>query len=251
MEKIVSKKNERVKAWKKLHTKKERDTSASYLIEGFHLISEALQYGAPVQEMMISQEVKDELYPDYPQENMVLISKEIAAYLSDTESPQGIFAVVKKEDQLIPEDFTRPYLFLDNVQDPGNVGTMIRTADAAGYGGVVLGKGTVDLYNSKVLRSTQGGHFHFPVYQGELTEWFEKFKAADFPIYGTELNVNAVSYREIAAPGVYGLVMGNEGKGMNPELLKQTTKNLYIPIEGQAESLNVAVAAGILMFSLR
>lgn len=251
MEKILSKKNERVKKWKKLHTKKERDTSASYLIEGFHLVSEALQYGAPVQEMMVSQEVKEELYPDFPQESMVLISKEIASYLSDTESPQGIFAVVKKEDHPVPEEFTKPYLFLDNVQDPGNVGTMIRTADAAGYAGVVLGKGTVDLYNSKVLRSTQGGHFHFPVYQGELTEWFEIFKAADCPIYGTELNVNAVSYRDIAAPEVYGLVMGNEGKGMNPELLKQTTKNLYIPIDGQAESLNVAVAAGILMFSLR
>ena len=251
MEKILSKKNERVKKWKKLHTKKERDTSASYLVEGFHLVSEALQYGAAVKEILISQEVKEELYPDFPQESMVLISKEIASYLSDTESPQGIFAVMKKEDHPVPEEFTKPYLFLDNVQDPGNVGTMIRTADAAGYGGVVLGKGTADLYNSKVLRSTQGGHFHFPVYQGELIDWFDKFKATDRPIYGTELNVNAVSYRDIAAPSVYGLVMGNEGKGMNQELLKQTTKNLYIPIEGQAESLNVAVAAGILMFSLQ
>lgn len=251
MEKIVSKKNERVKKWKKLHTKKERDSSASYLIEGFHLVSEALQYGAFIQEILVSQEVKEETYPDFPQERMVLISKEIAAYLSDTESPQGIFAVVKKEVPPIPQEFIKPYLFLDNVQDPGNVGTMIRTADAAGYEGVVLGKGTVDLYNSKVLRSTQGGHFHFPVYQGELTEWFERFKTAGFPVYGTELNVNAVSYRDITAPSVYGLVMGNEGKGMDPELLEQTTKNLYIPIKGQAESLNVAVAAGILMFALR
>ena len=250
MERILSKKNERVKKWKKLHTKKGRDVSGFYLIEGFHLISEAMEHGASIQEFLVSEQVKEESYEKYPQEKVVIISKEIADYLSDTESTQGVLAIVEKEAPIQPADFTKPYLLLDNVQDPGNVGTMIRTADAAGYGGVVLGKGTVDLYNSKVLRSTQGGHFHFPVYEDDLTNWFAAFKSMDLPIYGTELNEDAAPYRDINAPKVYGLVMGNEGNGMDQELLQQTTKNLYIPITGQAESLNVAVAAGILMFSL-
>lgn len=250
MERILSKKNDRVKKWKKLHTKKGRELTGVYLIEGFHLIAEAMEHNAPIQEFLVSEQVKETLFEKYPQEKVVMISKEIADYLSDTESPQGVFAIVEKEMPDTPADFIKPYLLLDNVQDPGNVGTMIRTADAAGYGGVVLGKGTVDLYNSKVLRSTQGGHFHFPVYEGDLNEWFALFKSHHFPIYGTELNEDAASYREINAPEIYGLVMGNEGNGMDKELLKQTTKNLYIPITGQAESLNVAVAAGILMFSL-
>lgn len=250
MERILSKKNDRVKKWKKLHTKKGRDLSGLYLIEGFHLIAEAMEHNAFIQEFLVSEQVKEILFEKYPQEKVVVISKEIADYLSDTESPQGVFAIVEKESPIVPTSFTKPYLLLDNVQDPGNVGTMIRTADAAGYGGVVLGKGTVDLYNSKVLRSTQGGHFHFPVYEDDLSNWFTAFKSNNFPIYGTELNEDATSYREVKAPEVYGLVMGNEGNGMDKELLKQTTKNLYIPITGQAESLNVAVAAGILMFSL-
>ena len=96
----------------------------------------------------------------------------------------------------------------------------------------------------------QGSHFHLPVYQGDLNEWFDLFFEHEFPVFGTELNEDAVSYRKIDPQAVYGLVMGNEGNGMSDELLKRTTKNLYIPIVGQAESLNVAVAAGIVMFSL-
>lgn len=250
MEKILSKKNERVKKWKKLHTKKGREQAQAYLVEGFHLVSEALESQKEVKELLVSEQVKEEDVAHYPEDKVVIISKEIAEQLSETETSQGVFAVVAKESTAIPEQVDKPFLFLDNVQDPGNVGTMIRTADAAGFGGVVLGKGTADLYNGKVLRSTQGSHFHLPVYEGDLAEWMAEFQSKEIPVYGTELNEEAVSYRDAKAPAVFGLVMGNEGNGVDKELLKQTTKNLYIPIAGQAESLNVAVAAGILMFSL-
>lgn len=250
MEKILSKKNERVKKWKKLHTKKGREQAQSYLVEGFHLVSEALAHKKDIKEFLVSEQVKEADYAHYPEDKVVVISKEIAEQLSETETSQGVFAVIAKEASVVPEQIDKPFLFLDNVQDPGNVGTMIRTADAAGFGGVVLGTGTVDLYNGKVLRSTQGSHFHLPVYQGDLMEWVTDFQSKGLPVYGTELNEAAVSYRELKAPEVFGLVMGNEGNGMDQKLLKQTTKNLYIPITGQAESLNVAVAAGILMFSL-
>lgn len=250
METILSTKNERVKNWKKLQTKKGREKAGTYLIEGFHLIEEAVKNRVTILEVMISQEAKEISHPSISQELMVFISKEVSEQLSETQTTQGVFAIVKKNTVPLVPILEKPYLFLDNVQDPGNLGTMVRTADAAGFGGVVLGKGTVDLYNDKVVRSMQGSHFHLPIFQGDLTEWFELFQQAGLAVYGTELNELAVSYRDIPPQDVFAVVMGNEGNGMDKELLKQTTKNIYIPITGQAESLNVAVAAGILMFAL-
>ncbi|MEG0474889.1 MAG: RNA methyltransferase [Carnobacterium sp.] len=250
MEKILSTKNERVKQWKKLQTKKGREKSGAYLIEGFHLIDEALKNQATILELIISETSKETDAVNFPQEKTFMVSNEISKQLSETETPQGIFAVVQKELLTNAPMLEKPYLFLDNVQDPGNLGTMVRTADAAGFGGVVLGKGTVDLYNSKVIRSMQGSHFHLPIYQGDLLEWFSLFQKNGFPVYGTELNKDAAAYQDIPAQKVFALVMGNEGNGMARELLDKTTKNVYIPIKGQAESLNVAVAAGILMFAL-
>jgi TrmH family RNA methyltransferase len=250
METILSVKNERVKNWKKLQTKKGREKAGAYLIEGFHLIDEAIKNRANILEVMISEDAKEVETSSLPEEFMVFVSQEVSKQLSETQTTQGIFAIVKKN--IVPQVpvLEQPYLFLDNVQDPGNLGTMIRTADAAGFGGVVLGKGTVDLYNNKVIRSMQGSHFHLPIFQGDLTGWFELFQKTGLPVYGTELNELAVSYRDIPPQAVFAVVMGNEGNGMDKELLKKTTKNVYIPITGQAESLNVAVAAGILMFAL-
>lgn len=252
METILSTKNDRVKQWKKLQTKKGREKSEAYLIEGFHLLDEAIKNKATLLAVMITESQKHKMVALNEEIPQFIISDEIAKQLSETETSQGVFAVVKLTT-LTKEalDFSKPYLFLDNVQDPGNVGTMIRTADAAGFGGIVLGKGSVDVYNSKVLRSMQGSHFHLPVFQEELTEWFTLFKEQGLPVYGTELNEDAASYRSIAPTQQFALVMGNEGNGMNRDFLQLTTKNLYIPIVGQAESLNVAVAAGILMFALK
>lgn len=250
MEIILSAKNERVKLWKKLQTKKGREKAGTYLIEGFHLIDEAIKNKAVILEVMVSEDAKEMEFASLSEEIKVLVSQDISKQLSETQTTQGIFAVVKKNSIPQVPVLEKPYLFLDNVQDPGNLGTMIRTADAAGFGGVVLGKGTVDLYNNKVIRSMQGSHFHLPIFQGDLSQWFELFQDAGFPVYGTELNELAISYREIKPEPVFAIVMGNEGNGMNKELLEKTTKNLYIPITGQAESLNVAVAAGILMFAL-
>jgi TrmH family RNA methyltransferase len=251
VETILSAKNERVKSWKKLQTKKGREKAGAYLIEGFHLIDEAIRNQVSILEVMISEDSKELAMTSLLEDKQVLISKEISKQLSETETTQGIFAVIKKNTSPSVPILEKPYLFLDNVQDPGNLGTMIRTADAAGFGGVVLGKGTVDLYNNKVIRSMQGSHFHIPIFQEELTTWFTLFQNAGFPVYGTELNELAVSYRDISPQAIFAVVMGNEGNGMDKELLEKTTKNIYIPIVGQAESLNVAVAAGILMFALK
>ncbi|KPD01469.1 putative TrmH family tRNA/rRNA methyltransferase [Geobacillus sp. BCO2] len=141
-------------------------------------------------------------------------------------------------------------LLIDAVQDPGNLGTMIRTADAAGIDAVILGEGCADLYNAKVVRATQGSLFHLPVVNGDLAQWIARFKEQGIPVYGTALE-KAVDYRTVPLSSSFALLVGNEGSGIRPELLGLTTENVYIPIYGQAESLNVAVAAGILLYSLQ
>lgn len=141
----------------------------------------------------------------------------------------------------------RKLLLVDAVQDPGNIGTMIRTADAAGIDAVVLGKGSADAYNPKTLRSAQGSHFHIPIIRGDLADWIEDLQDREVKVYGTALQ-EAVVYTEVETSGSFALIVGNEGSGIHPQLLAKTDQNVIIPILGQAESLNVAVATGILLY---
>ena len=138
-------------------------------------------------------------------------------------------------------------LLLDRIQDPGNMGTLIRTADAAGIDLIVLEKGTADPYQDKVLRASQGSVFHIPIITRDLSEFIEGFNGN---VYGTALE-HAIPYNQVKHQESFALLLGNEGEGVNPDLLKQTTQNLNIPIYGQAESLNVAIAGSILLYHLK
>jgi len=173
-------------------------------------------------------------------------------HITETITPQGIVAIVDmpnlKRKPALP--LKGAWLLLDRVQDPGNVGTMVRTADAAGFAGVVAGDRTADFCSPKVVRSMQGSQFHLQLFEGDLNKWIADFKQQQSPVYGTQLNPAAKNFRAVHPGTDFALIMGNEGQGMSDELLKQTTDNLYIPMRGQAESLNVAVSAGILMFQL-
>lgn len=249
MDLIESVQNNQVKEWKKLLTRKGRKKQSKYVIEGEHLVEEAIRAKAAIETILIRED-KWSGYLDYDADRSVMISEEVSALLTDTVTDQGIFAVVhmKEEQQSITGN--RPVLLLDKIQDPGNLGTLIRSADAAGFEGVIIGKGSVDLYNPKALRSAQGSHFHLPVIHEELLHWIEAFKKQGIEVYGTALDERAESYHEVSSKDAFALIVGNEGNGVDPEILKQTTKNLYIPIKGKAESLNVAIAASVLMFSL-
>ncbi|MBM7714766.1 TrmH family RNA methyltransferase [Bacillus thermophilus] len=249
MDVLQSVKNPRVKAWKKLNTKKGRDQTGTYLIEGAHLIEEALKTDELI-ELMIEH---NQPIPEYVKEAdipITFISPEICHVISGTETPQGMFALCKKK--LVKPDPTvnKRFLLLDGVQDPGNIGTMIRTADAAGVEAVIFGEGTGDLYNPKVIRSAQGSHFHLQIASGNVLEWIPPLKAQGIPVYGTALR-NAVTYKEIRPAESFALIVGNEGAGVSERILDITDQNIYIPIYGKSESLNVAVAAGILMYHLR
>ncbi|WP_086347391.1 TrmH family RNA methyltransferase [Candidatus Enterococcus clewellii] len=255
MKEITSSKNEWIKNIKKLHRKKHREDMQQYLIEGFHLVEEAINYEASVDTILLTARGKkewSEWLEQQDDEKIVLVSDEVMKSLSDLPTPQGIVAVVDmpSSEEEVLADLTGSWLALDQVQDPGNVGTMVRTADAAGFSGVIIGDGAADVYSTKVLRAMQGSHFHLPIIRGELLPLIERFKREGCAVYGTELNEEAVQYTDIEPMSDFLLIMGNEGSGVDSEILKQTTKNLYIPIKGKAESLNVAIAAGILMYSL-
>jgi RNA methyltransferase, TrmH family len=245
---IQSDKNPQVKQWKKLQTRKERDKSGTFLVEGFHLVEEALKQKEYVEEIILNE--KTELPPswDYGDILVTVVTDEISRQLADTETTQGIFAICRQPEQKLESGKT--FLLIDSVQDPGNLGTMIRTADAAGIDAVIVGKGSVDTYNPKVLRSAQGSHFHLPVISGDLTEWIDRFNEDNIPVYGTSLENGSV-FTEADSKETFALLVGNEGSGVNKELLSKTTQNLYIPIFGKSESLNVAVAAGILLYYLK
>ncbi|MGD6802511.1 RNA methyltransferase [Rossellomorea vietnamensis] len=250
MKYVQSAKNPQVKQWKKLHTKKERDRSGTYMVEGFHLVEEALKYNEVVQEVLVKEGIDLPSAWNLDSVSVTQLSEDAAKAVSATETSQGVFAVCYQPETQEGELKGRTFLMLDEVQDPGNLGTIIRTADAAGIDMIILGEGTADLYNPKVLRSAQGSHFHLPIVKGELPDWIERLKNEGVPVYGTALE-NSVEYHKVSSEESFALILGNEGNGVSPSILGSTDQNLYVPIYGKSESLNVAIAAGILMYHLK
>nr|WP_309099712.1 RNA methyltransferase [Fredinandcohnia onubensis] len=249
MKRIESNKNPQIKQWKKLHTKKERDKSRSFMIEGFHLVEEALKSDVVIQELIISETTDIPSGWNVDDLSITIVAEKIMQEISDTDTSQGVAAVCEQNSVNEGRKFSR-LLLIDAVQDPGNLGTMIRTADAAGIDAVIIGEGSVDVYNSKVIRSTQGSIFHIPIIKENLHDTILKLKQNEIKVYGTSLK-NAVDYKRASVGDSFALIVGNEGNGVEPGLLDKTDQNLYIPIFGRSESLNVAVAAGILLYHLR
>ena len=227
MEIISSKDNKKIKEARKLLTKKYRKNS--YLIEGFHLLEEALKAGRSIKQIFVEEN------------KLTKLTEMIGSEKSLTDLSVNLEEVI---------DFSAAkFLLLENVQDPGNVGTMIRTADAAGFSAVILLGETADIYSPKVMRSMQGSNFHLPLVRMAKEDCFAQLKKAGISILTTTLSANSVSYKIINEPH-FALIMGNEGAGVSDEAIKAADKLVHIDMPGQAESLNVAVAAGILMFSL-
>lgn len=224
---------------------KEREKTGTFLVEGFHLVEEAFKAEAII-DLIISEEIDVPSW-DYGDIPITIVTKEIIKELSDTETPQGIFALCRQLDYPEILSTAQTFIAIDQVQDPGNMGTIIRTADAAGVDAVIIGEGTVDIYNPKVVRSGQGSHFHLPIVKTNLSAFIDALKERHIPVYGTALE-NGRNYREIEKTDTFCLILGNEGSGVSKQVLSKTDTNLYIPIHGKSESLNVAVAAGILMY---
>ncbi|HFI0701190.1 TPA: TrmH family RNA methyltransferase [Streptococcus suis] len=244
MEVIRSKSNNLIKQIKKLQQKKYR--RSSYLIEGWHLLEEALKAGARIEHILVVEEHVDRVAQ---LEKVTVVSPEIMQDLADSKSPQGVVAQLALPSQELPDQLAGKYLVLEDVQDPGNVGTIIRTADAAGFDGVFLTNKSADIYNMKVLRSMQGSHFHLPIYRLPIGDIFSTLKHHQVDILATTLSSQSVDYRQVAPGSTFALVMGNEGQGISDFVAEEANQLVHITMPGQAESLNVAIAAGILVFS--
>ncbi|MEQ9764654.1 TrmH family RNA methyltransferase [Streptococcus jiangjianxini] len=242
---ITSKSNNLIKKTKKLLQKKHRQDS--YLIEGWHLFEEAQKMGVSFRHIFVLEDLADKVAP---RSELVLVSSDVLKEISDAPTPQGIVAEVILDQVSLPDFKAGRYLVLEDVQDPGNLGTMVRTADAAGLDGVILSDKSADLYNPKTLRSMQGSHFHLPVFRSALADVFNEMKAADLPILATTLSDKSVDYQDLKPFDKFALVMGNEGQGISSQTSLIADHLIHINMPGQAESLNVAVAAGIVIFSL-
>ncbi|MCT2535063.1 RNA methyltransferase [Aquibacillus koreensis] len=241
---ITSVQNNKVKEWNKLKKRKEREKRNVFFIEGMHLVQEALHSKWNLQEVIIQDGIE---LPEWLQQHTVTyVSDHVFKTISDTKAPQGIAAVVEMKPAILDKSLHKLVL-LDAVQDPGNLGTIIRTADAAGFDGVILGEGTVDLYNEKVIRATQGSLFHLPIIQSNLLKEINELQKNDVQVWAATLE-GAESYQQLPVPEKVALVVGNEGAGIDATIVQQADKKVHIPIFGQAESLNVSVATGILLY---
>lgn len=242
---ITSLQNEQVKLWRKLHKKKYRHEMNSFLVEGVHLIEEAMKSGFNVEQIIVQEQVT--VPTNWKQEAIVTVSKAVFTSLSQTESPQGVIAVVMMRK--LEKRRSGPVLILDGLQDPGNVGTIIRTADAVGASEVLVGKGTVDIYNEKVIRATQGSLFHIRINQVDINEAIMELKKDNYTIWASALE-NAKSINQAIFSDKAALIVGNEGSGIASTTLALADAIVKIPIYGQAESLNVSVATGILLYEM-
>lgn len=224
---------------------KKKYRKSAYLIEGWHLFEEAVQAGVTIEKIFALESYRDQLAAF---SQTIWVSEEILLDLADSQTPQGIVAIVQKEEVDLPDLHQGKFLFLEDVQDPGNVGTMIRTADAAGFTGVIVSDKSADIYSLKTLRSMQGSHFHLPIYRMPLATFVEEAKKSNLPILATTLSRESKDYRELSSLENFVLVMGNEGQGISSVMAESADQLVHIGMKGRAESLNVAVAAGILMF---
>ena len=239
---ITSLDNDNVKKWKKLCKKKYRDEFGIYLVEGEHLVEEAYKSGVLDKVIVLDGE-------SYSYDNIIYVSYEVMKAISSLDTPNRIMGVCKKKESR--ELVGKKYLLLDGVQDPGNLGTIVRSAVAFNIDTIVLSDDTVDLYNPKVLRSTQGMIFHTNIIECDLVDVINELHSNDITVYGTDVN-NGIDARELSDLDKvsFALVMGNEGNGVRKEIKELCDKNLYINMNENVESLNVGVATSILLYEL-
>jgi len=249
---IQSKDNSILKEVKKLHKKKFRNETESFLVEGFRFVEEALISSFKIPYIFISESARDK-YISSDVETMIqedtevyLVSDSIFKDLCETVTPQGILAVVKnrKVDFQNKEGF---YILVDRIQDPGNMGTIIRTAHASGALGIITTKGTVDIYNDKTLRSTMGSIFNIPIIEDIDLKLLNNLKSMGFKLIVSSLDTDNNFY-DIDLKTKAIIAVGNEGNGISNEISRLGDEKVKIPMPGGAESLNVAVSAAIMMY---
>lgn len=255
MERITSRDNALIKEYRRLSgSRRQREESGCFVLEGARLVLDAARSGIVLRTLLISDD--GARYPEaealrQTARRCVFIPNELAAYISDTEHPQGIFAVGEMPKPELPEMGQGSYLLLDELQDPGNLGTVLRTAEAMGITAVVLSAHCPDLYSPKVIRSTMGSGWRQRTIRVEnMAESIATWRAQGLQCYAATLTPDALPLQKLPAGACRGIVIGNEGNGVSAEVIAACGGEVYIPMRGAAESLNAAAAATLCMWEM-
>ena len=241
MEIITSLENKKIKYINKLKNKKFRDEEGIFVIETKHLVEEAYKSGFLTELYLVDTNIESNILED-DKINKYQITKEIMNKISSLESPSNFLGLVKK----LP---TLNYGNLDNIQDPGNLGTIIRSAVAFNLDTLILSNDCVDLYNDKTIRSSEGMLFKLNILRKDLNTFLTELKNNNYTTYGTDV-INGSIVGEIKFPKKYAIIIGNEGKGLKSTLKNLVDQNIYIPMSPNAESLNAGIAASIIMYEM-
>lgn len=258
---ITSRENAHVKEYCKLKSsKKQRDIQSSFVVEGLKLTLEAYNNGVSIEKVFLTdhalQKYQEKLFELLNSGITALqITDEVAKKMSDTESPQGIFAQCSKLDKFLSPDTIEDngiYLALSDLQDPGNIGTIIRTAEAIGVKGLLLSESCCDIYNPKVVRASMGSVFRVPFWVSSDFCWdLRTFSDKGIISYATVPDSEAKSITQVEFGGSGIAVIGNEGNGLSPEVISCCDEKITIKMRGNTESLNAAMAAGIIMWQMQ
>jgi TrmH family RNA methyltransferase len=226
--------------------KKFRSPCDSIVVEGKKLIYEAISAGFVIEHLLFTEKSR---VNDLPQLKAFVITSQLSEYISDTKSPQGIFAMFARPQSALKINDAALLAVLDDVQDPGNVGAIARSCEAFGFSGIILSDNCADMFNRKVIRAAAGAVFRLPHLRGNLREILPRLKQSGFTLYASGLDDTAVSLANVVPSAKTAVVIGNEGSGICDEVTALCDCKLYIPIKG-VQSLNAGVAAGIIFYEL-
>jgi len=252
MDIISSSQNNMVKKLKLLSSKKGRKRFGEFIVEGAKFVA-CIPKSREITGVFVSESFyNSHEYDEFSEKDAVVLKDNIFSLVCDTITPQGILAVVKTKEISLDELFCDENAFIViacNLQDPGNLGTLIRTADAAGASGVIVSMDSADIYSPKVVRSTAGSLFNIPVVLSDIESEIGLLKQHKINIIATDLSAEISPYEaDLRAP--LAILIGNEANGLSKELLGQADLRVKLPMIGKAESLNASVASGVLMYEV-
>lgn len=254
MQVITSKDNEIVKSIKKLKEKKYRMQEQAFLVEGIKLVQEAIQEQMTIRKVVICEDcttdasIDQNLLYEIAKQDCIYVSKNVFYTLTDVVNPQGILAVIEKKSEESSIDYQEDMIIvLDGIQDPGNLGTILRTMDSAGFKQIILSENSADPYNPKVVRSTMGAIYRINMIQStNIIETLKNIQKNKFQVVATSLQTQETIYTMDYHKKV--IVIGNEANGVSKEVLELAGKKVKIPMLGKTESLNAAVATSIIVY---
>ncbi len=246
-ERITSVQNEYIKQLCRLNSAAGRKESGFFLIEGQKICAEAIQAQWPIERCLITERAKQSFDLSSLIVPVIEISEQVAKKLSSMDTPPGIFLVARQKAEPSVE-LPKFILALDHLSDPSNLGAILRSAEAFGAQAVFLSEGCVDLYSPKVIRAAMGSAFRVNVQKGDLNAFISTQKDRGYQILGAGLNRDFMTLQEVSFDVPTVLVIGNESNGITPEIMDRCDRGVFIPMQGENESLNAAVAASIILW---